>query len=198
VYFAAGLFVTMVGLGAIALSGTPWEARLIRVAVGLVVLWFLYLFYVLRQIKIVGDEPFAPLGLRLASMPGLVESLFHDIRTMEGAVSYVGRRRGRDVAIVIGAGETSTVVSGPSDTTRPPKTPNQMGSLTGLPPSCWRGVTVRISDGSVIVQRTGRGSGRWFLHDLLLAESVAGSPATAGPTSRGAPNGSPAGPARNS
>jgi hypothetical protein len=174
VYFASGMIVTALGLGAVAVSGGPWEARMIRVSIGIVVLWFLYMLYALRRVRSLSAALFAPLGLRLVSMPSLSVSAFHDIREMRGAVSYAGHRRGRDMTVALVAGATVTVVNGPTDTGRPPSNPNQMAVLTGQQPSCWRNVTVTITDGQVIVERKGRGNGRWFLHDILLAESVAG------------------------
>lgn len=143
-------------------------------SIGVVVLWFLYMFYALRQVRNLGDELFAPLGLRLASLPSVHVSLFHDIRSMQGTVSYTGHRRGRDIAVVIGGNGMGILVAGPAQTARPPRTANQMAALTGLQPSCWRNVTVTIGDSGIVVGRKGRGSGKWFLHDILLAESVAG------------------------
>jgi hypothetical protein len=35
-------------------------------------------------------------------------------------------------------------------------------------------VAIERSDGRLAVVRSGNGAGRWFLHDLLLAEAVAG------------------------
>jgi hypothetical protein len=174
VYFAAGMIVTGLGLAAVAVYGTPWEARLIQAAIGIVVLWFAYMLYALRTIPRVSDVQFAPLGLTLAAMPIYRVSPFHGIRTMEGTVTYGGRRHGREVSIAIGIGASGTVVSGPAGTSRPPTSPRQMASLTGERPSHWRNVTVAIADGRVVVERTGRDCGRWFLHDLLLAEAVAG------------------------
>jgi hypothetical protein len=174
VYFAAGVIVTALGLGAVAVSGTPWEARLLRVSIGIVVLWFMYMLYALRRVRSLSSVVFAPLGLQLVSMPSLPASLFGNVGAMQGAVSYAGQRRGRDVAIVVAAEASVTVVSGPTDTTRVPATPERMAALTGQRPSCWRNVTVTIADGHVIVERRGRGTGRWFLHDMLLAEAVAG------------------------
>lgn len=174
VYFAAGMIVTGLGLAAIVASGTPWEARLIQVAIGIVLLWFAYMLFALRAATRISDVLFAPLGLTLVAMPSYRVSLFHGISTMEGTVTYGGSRRGRDVSIVIGIGTLGTVVSGPAGTSSVPRTPDQMASLTGEKPSHWRNVTVAIADGNVVVERTGPDCGRWFLHDLLLAESVAG------------------------
>jgi hypothetical protein len=191
VYFAAGMIATALGLGAVAAAGTPWEARLIRVSIGIVVLWFMYMLYALRQVKSLSAGVFAPLGLQLVSVPSLPASLFGDVGAMRGAVSYAGQRRGRDVSIVLAAEASVTVVSGPTGTTRLPVTPDRMAALTGQQPSCFRDVTVTIADGHVIVERRGRGIGRWFLHDMLLAESVAGplpeSDSRPGEGPRGAP-----------
>ncbi len=174
VYFAAGALVSALGLGAVAAYGTPWESHLLRIAIGLVVLWSIYMLYARRLIANASTDLFAPLGLQLVSMPSLIVNPFRDSESMPDAVSYAGRRRGRDVAIVMGSGVAGVIVSGPPETSRVPKTPKQMADLTGLPVSCWRDVTVSIVDDDVVVRRTGRDCGRWFLHDLLLAESVGG------------------------
>ncbi len=172
VYFAAGAIVSALGLGAVAAYGTPWESRLLRIAIGIVVLWTVYMLYARRLIVNASTDLFAPLGLRLVSMPSLVVNPFRDSESMPDAVSYAGHRRGRDVAIVTAAGVAGVIVSGPLAASRVPKTPKQMAGITGLPESCWRNVTVSIVDDDVVVRRTGRDCGRWFLHDLLLAESV--------------------------
>lgn len=175
-YFAAGAAVTALGFAAIVASGTPWEGRLLRIVMAIVVLWFFYMLYALRQIGRLSAGALEPLGLALVSLPSLSLSPFHDIRTMEGAVGYAGRRHDRDVSIAVVADRALTVVSGPAQIAKPPKTPVQMASLTREPISCWRHVHASITDeGDVLVERTGHGCGRWFLHDILLAESVAGA-----------------------
>ena len=51
-----------------------------------------------------------------------------------------------------------------------------MARLTGEPPSAWKGATLVAGLDGVTVTRTGNGAGRWCLHDLLLAETVADAP----------------------
>lgn len=87
-----------------------------------------------------------------------------------------GDRRDRDVATVVTVHSAITFVTGPVKCARPSGTPAEMTPLTGESPPFWRNVTAAITgEGHVMVERKGRGSGRWFLHDILLAESLASS-----------------------
>lgn len=175
VYLALGAVVTGLGLAAVAVSGTDWERRLIWIAVAVVVGWLGYMFYALWTVTTASDTVFAPLGLQLASIPTVRTSLFHDIASLEGSTSFTGNRRGRDVVVVLGVGAATTVVGGPPTTRSAPSSAAQMAALTGERAQAWRNVRVDVADDGVAVHRTGRDAGRWFLHDLLLAECVAGS-----------------------
>jgi hypothetical protein len=48
-----------------------------------------------------------------------------------------------------------------------------MSKLTELQPGMWKGAAADVHAEGVTVSRSGNGAGRWFLHDLLLAEMVA-------------------------
>ncbi|HWL43828.1 MAG TPA: hypothetical protein VNQ73_12855 [Ilumatobacter sp.] len=172
VYLTLGIIVTGLGLGAIAAYGTAWESRLIYISIAIVAGWCVYMFYALRATTQVSDSVFAPLGLSLVAMPSYRIGLLHDMRSLEGAVVYAGNRRGRDVEIVLGIGVTATRVAGPAAGTLP-NSARQMADLTGERSAGWRDVTVELADGDVLVRRTGRDSGKWMFHDLLLAESIA-------------------------
>ena len=172
VYFTLGVIVTALGLGAVAAYGSAWESRLLYIAIAVVVVWLVYMIYALRAVTTASDVVFAPLGLRLASMPRYRVDWLHDISSVEGAVSYVGTRHGRDVALVLGMGESVTTVSGATAASAP-TSEAQMADLTGEDARNWRNVKVSIDDGDVLVRRTARDAGRWMLHDLLLAEAIA-------------------------
>lgn len=176
VYLAFGVIVTGVALAAIAVGDGGWQRRLILISVGVVVFWLLYMFHAFRVVIRSSDDLFAPLGLRLVELPVGRTGLLHDIVTVEGGVGYAGERHGRAVSIVQTPKLAATWVDGARGDEWMPRIPAEMATFTGQPMRCWRDVTVEHADeGEILVQRRGRDAGRWFLHDLLLAEKVAES-----------------------
>lgn len=172
-YLVFGALVTGLGLAAIAASDTRWSRGFLLAMLGLVVLWLVYMVYALRRVFSTTEELFAPLGLRLVSMPTYVLNWFTDGGHMVGGVTYAGSRHGREVAITHEPARAVTLARGANSNARLPTTPTRMAALTGESERCWRGVAVEREDGMIAVVRRGSGAGRWFLHDLLLAEAVA-------------------------
>jgi hypothetical protein len=95
---------------------------------------------------------------------------------MVGAMTYAGERHGRSVTIAHGVKEALTFVEGPVADHTVPSTAVQMTKLTGEGPRCWKGAEVMINEQGVAIVRRGNESGRWFLQDLLLAETLAARP----------------------
>ena len=162
VYFGLGIIVTGLGLAAVAAYGTAWQSRLLYIAIAVVVVWLGYMVYAMRTVTTAGDAVFAPLELRLASMPQYRVGWLHDISSVEGALTYAGTRHGRHVALVLGMGESVTSVSSATGSAVPTSAA-QMAELTGEDARSWRNVKVSIDDGEVLVRRTARDAGRWML-----------------------------------
>ncbi len=175
VYVAFGALVTGLGLAAIGVDDEQRTRQLMMVMVALVVVWAVFAVFALRRAFTAGDSVMTPLGLRLTGTPSFHYSAISDHSWMTGAMSYAGTRHGRNVSITQHPKHAATVVAGVVGDVRPPTTPAQMTKLTGEPIGMWRGVSVDVEDGAVIVQRSRNGAGGWFLHDLLLAERVAAS-----------------------
>ena len=92
---------------------------------------------------------------------------------LAGALTYEGVRHGRTVTITQTTTEATTHVSGAA----PPRAEvpvEQMVASTGEPFRCWKQVTATAGPEGVLIVRSGNGAGRWFLHDLALAEALAG------------------------
>ncbi len=179
VYLWFGVIVSGIGLGAVAVGDGEWQSRLLFISVGVVVLWLIYMFISFRTVIRSSDALFAPLGLRLVELPVRRISIFHDIVTLEGGVGYAGERHGREVSIFQTPKLAATWVGGARGDEWMPRMPVEMATFTGEPMRCWRGVTVEhTEEGEILVKRAGRDAGRWFLHDLLLAEMVAESGST--------------------
>lgn len=173
VYLGFGVLVTGLGLAAIGFGDDGGGSWLFRAMIAFVVLWFGYMLFALRRVYSTTDELFAPLGLRLVETPSYVVGWFGD-RGLVGTMSYAGTRHGREVSITQEAKQAVTVLRGPVSGRTAPATPAQMTTLTGEPATRWRGVEVEVAAEEVAVIRRGNGAGRWFLHDLLLAEAVGG------------------------
>ncbi len=173
VYLVFGVLVTFIPLAGIAISDDEMMSTLLWVTIGLVVLWAIYMVWALRRVFTTTDVLFRPLGLKLVGTPTYLMNLFTDGGQMVGAMTYAGERHGRAVTIAHGNREAVTFVAGPVANQTPPTTPVQMMKLTGEGPRCWKGAEVMINDEGVAVVRRGNESGRWFLQDLLLAETLA-------------------------
>jgi len=174
VYLAFGVLTTFIMLAAIWFSDEGVTRTLMYVVAGLLVVWLLYAGWALKRVYTTSDALFEPLGLRMTTLPTYAPNLFGGGGHLEGAVTYEGERNGRSVSIVQTSKQAMTIVAGPTSTVKAPSTPNQMSTLTGQPPGTWKGTAVAVRPEGVTVRRSGNGAGRWFLNDLLLAETVAG------------------------
>jgi hypothetical protein len=90
-------------------------------------------------------------------------------------MSDTGTRYGRQVMMIQQANRAITFVHAPVPA-RTIESGADMARLTGEPPSVWKGATLVAGVDGVTVTRKGNGAGRWCLHDLLLAETVAHAP----------------------
>lgn len=174
VYLAFGVLTTFIMLAAIWFSDEGVTRTLMYVVAGLLVVWLFYAGWALKRVYSTSDALFEPLGLRMTTLPTYTPNLFGGGGQMEGAVTYEGERRGRKVSIVQTTKRAVTIVAGPCSSTKAPSTPTQMSKLTGQQAGIWKGAVVAIQPEGVTVTRSGNGAGRWFLNDLLLAETVAG------------------------
>lgn len=174
VYVAFGAIVTGCGLAAVAV-GTDAAGPVLNVMVAIVVAWAVFASYAIVRAWGSTTVVVRPLGLELTGVPELHVSLFSDRTWMTGAVSYDGMRHGRAVSIIQSPNVAATVVGGAAGNGPVPRTPPEMAALTGEPARQWRRVEVRREGDTVIVTRRANGAGAWFLHDLLLAETVAGT-----------------------
>lgn len=177
VYVAFGAIVTAGGLTLAAL-GTETDTDAVRpiatAMVAIVIVWALFAFYALARSKATSDIVVRPLGLTLTEFPQVDLATFGVGPVMTGAVSYAGTRHGRLVAISQTPRAAATAVVG-GGAGPVPRTAFEMAALTGEGASRWRDVEVRREGDTVLVTRRGNGAGGWFLHDLLLAEAVAGA-----------------------
>ena len=174
VYVAFGAIVTACGLIVVAVGVDAGRTAYV-VMVAVVVAWAVFGAYALVRGHATAAVVARPLGLDLTGIPRHHVSLFGGAAWTSGATSYAGTRHGRTVSISQTATGAATVVSGHVGGATTPRTPLEMSALTGERPACWRDVEVRREDDAVVVIRRGNGAGGWFLHDLLLAEAVAGS-----------------------
>lgn len=174
VYVAFGAVVTALGLAAVAV-GSDAEHWLLIVMVALVVVWLGYAACALSRAVAATASVVAPLGLELTGLPQHHVSLLGDMRWTTGATTYAGTRHGRAVSITHTPKDAATVVAGRVGGADVPRDAAAMAALTGEHALQWRGVTVRREPDAVIVTRHRSGAGGWFLHDLLLAEAVAGA-----------------------
>ncbi|HSL59486.1 MAG TPA: hypothetical protein VK866_16690, partial [Acidimicrobiales bacterium] len=148
--------------------------RALRVILGVPVvvlaIWVVGAVRVARRLPTTAAVLLAPLGLRVTEVPSM---LLAGTAPMRGALTIVGRRHGRDVTVTQTPSRSLTEVRGVGAPATGSWTPARMAALTGLRVGTLRDVEVRESDGAVTVTRSGNGAGRWFLHDLVLAEAVA-------------------------
>lgn len=172
VYVAFGVVVTTIGLIAIGVGDDT--GRIIRFVIPILAIWTVYTVYAMRKAFRASDDIMSPLGLQLTGVPSYRYSILADRAWMTGAMTYAGERHGRQVSITQTPKQAVTVVAGEVGRRKPPATPKQMADLTGESIRQWRNVEVSVEDGAVIVVRRRNGAGGWFLHDLLLAEAVAG------------------------
>jgi hypothetical protein len=139
----------------------------------LVLAWAAFSLVALGRAYRTGDEIVAPLGLRIVAVPGVVVG--GQGADLAGRLALGGRRHGRDVTISQRTTGATTTIQGMF----PPyavTSPAAMATLTGEPAKHWRDVEARAGADGVVVRRRGNGAGRWFLHDLLLAETIAARP----------------------
>jgi hypothetical protein len=171
VYVLFGVVVTAIGLIAIGVGDDT--GKIIRFVIPILGVWTVYAVYATRKAFRAGDDIMSPLGLQLTGIPEYRYSIITDRGWLTGAMTYAGRRHGREVSITQTPKQAVTVVEGDVGRRKPPTTPKQMADLTGESIQQWRKVEVAVEDGAVIVVRRRNGAGGWFLHDLLLAEAVA-------------------------
>lgn len=141
----------------------------------LVLVWAGYSVVALGRAYGGAGELVAPLGLAVSSTPRWQPRPYGGGGDLVGRLRLVGQRHGRQVAVAQGTGFAVTTVGG----SFPPRTlrsPAGIASLTGEPVRHWRRVEAAAGPDGVTVRRRGNGAGRWFLHDLLLAEQLAGPP----------------------
>jgi hypothetical protein len=174
VYIAFGATVTALGLTAVAIGDDDGSSGVLALMLAIVVAWAVFGVYALVRTYAGADAIVRPLGLELTEVPTYRSSWLADRGWMTGAISYSGTRHGRTVSISQAPKAAATVVAGNVGDGPAPRSRAEMAQLTGEPFGAWKGVAVRIEDGAVIVVREGNGAGGWFLHDLLLAEAVAG------------------------
>lgn len=174
VYVAFGAIVTACGLTAVAL-GADAERPVLNAMVAIVAAWAVFASYAIARAWGSAGTVMRPLGLELTEIPQHHVSLFTDRTWMTGATSYEGIRHGRAVSITQTTKAAATVVGGATGDGPVPRTPIEMAALTGEPARQWRRVEVRREGDTVVVTRRASGAGAWFLHDLLLAEAVAGT-----------------------
>lgn len=173
VYLGFAALVTVLGLVAIGVADDTWTPRLLVATVALVVVWAIYGVWAIGRAWSGADELMRPLGLQLTGVPSLAAGVAGGGPDLHGATTWSGDRHGHRVTILQFPMEAITTVQGGEPRRKAPSTPIQMATLTGEPVRRWREVTVAVeADGAVVVTRQGNGAGRWFLHDLLLAESI--------------------------
>lgn len=172
VYLSFGAVVTALGLLAIA-ARDEMESRLLVVIVVIVVVWMFVAVWALTRSFVSTSAVFAPLGLTLTGTPEYRYSVLARRGWMSGAMTYAGERHGRLVEITHEADRAVTVIRPVTSPGRAPQGRAQMAALTGEPASAWKHVAAAVEDDAVVVVREVNGAGTWFLHDLLLAESVA-------------------------
>jgi hypothetical protein len=182
VYLVFGAVTTGLMLLGIGLGNERILQLLLTVAVGLVIVWAVYSGWAISRAYRATDDLFTPLGLRITETPAYVSNLFTDGGHLHGALTYEGERHGRVVTISQTAARATTHVAGAA----PPRADvpvEQMVISTGESFRCWKGVTASAGPDGVLVERSGNGAGRWFLHDLALAEALAtgGGPSSARP-----------------
>jgi hypothetical protein len=176
VYLVFGAVTTGLVLLGIGLANERIAQVLLTVAVGLVILWAAYSSWALTRTYRATDDLFAPLGLRITETPTYLPNALAGGGHLAGALTYEGVRHGRTVTITQTATEAITRVSGAA-APRADVPVEQMVASTGEPHRCWNQVAATAGVEGVLVRRSGHGAGRWFLHDLALAEALAG-PAT--------------------
>jgi hypothetical protein len=179
VYLLFGAVTTGLMLLGIGLADDRIMQVLMTAVVGLVIVWAAYSGWALTRTYKATDDLFAPLGLRITETPTYVPNVLVGGGHLAGALTYEGVRHGRTVTITQTPTEATTHVSGAS----PPRAEvpvEQMVASTGEPYRCWKQVTATAGPEGALVQRSGNGAGRWFLHDLALAEALTlGGPSSA-------------------
>jgi len=172
-YLAFGVLTTGIMLAAVWFADDDITSNLVMIVSVLLVIWLAFMIYAFRKVFVSSNVMFGPLGLAVTQMPVYVPSSAGG-GTLAGSMTYEGMRHGRHTSIVHTTGGSVTHLEGPIHASKATNTPNQMAALTGQPITCWRKVKVQVDADGVTVARRGNGAGKWFLHDLLLAERAAG------------------------
>jgi hypothetical protein len=149
----------------------------------LVLIWAAYSVVALGKAYGGASELLAPLGLKITAVPN-----WHFRSTgggdLVGALTMAGVRHGRQVNVGQTAGSAVTSIEGAYGQ-RSVRAVAQLAALTGEAAKHWRNVEASAGAAGVTVRRRGNGAGRWFLHDLLLAECLADERAPGGTTPPG-------------
>lgn len=172
VHVCFGAVLTAMMLLAIRLREDGGEALMLAM-VPVLGVWVFVAFGALRTTRSATSATVAPLGLELTATPTYLISFLSGRGWLVGEMAYTGVRHGRAVSVSQSTSRATTAVTEASDRCRLPRSPEQMAWLTGTEAAVWDGVRVTLDGGTVFVTREANGAGRWFLHDLLLAEAVA-------------------------
>jgi hypothetical protein len=156
---------------------------LLGAAFVLVLIWAAYSVVALGKAYGGASELLAPLGLKITAV------LSWRFRSsgggdLVGALTMAGVRHGRQVSVGQAAGSAVTSIDGAYGQ-RSVRAVAQLAALTGEAAKYWRNVEASAGATGVTVRRRGNGAGRWFLHDLLLAECLADQRAPGGTTPPG-------------
>ena len=145
---------------------------LLATGFGLVLVWVGYsVFARVRTTGATGDL-LAPLGLAVTGVPTWRARGYGGGGDLAGGFKLSGERHGRLVSVDLTPGAARTTIEG-AFAPRSLTSATTMASMTGEPVRCWRRVEARTGEGGVRIHRKGNGAGRWYLHDLLLAERLA-------------------------
>jgi hypothetical protein len=167
VYLLFGGVVTALILTLIGLGESGPTRGLAAAALSLVVLWAGVARWTFARSFQGTDTLLRPLGLRVSEVPRWTPD-----GRLHGTLGFVGERHGHRVAIAQLPSSAVTTIAGSFDTMTL-KNPYRIAKLTGDDARSWRYVTARRTDDGIVVERRGSGAGRWFLHDLALAEKLA-------------------------
>jgi uncharacterized protein (DUF983 family) len=173
--------LTLVGVGLVAAAALVWTDLTYRreILAGMVVVLVggvIVAGAVVPSARELAAPLVRPLGLVPVDPRAVRTSAVERYRPMQPAAVFEGPRHERRVLLAHGAHEAVTVLDGNVDhDVDVPGGVADMAAITGEPPRVWSGVSVSVDRDAVVVVRTAADAGDWFLHDLLLAETIAGT-----------------------